>query len=323
MTKFDVFGIGNALMDILIKIDDDHLVEFDLKKGRSHLFEREEFEKMLKKLEEREHKLIPAGGTTNTIMGLANLGAQCVLCGKIGRDKHGDYYEDVIVKDDIKCNLVRCDKHGTGRIINLMTPDAERTFAVNLGASINLEKEEVINEDIKESQVFYFTGYEFSSFREIVNHCLFIAKQNGVKVAFDLADPGIVSKNLNDIKELLKSVDIVFMNESEAEALTGLIAEEAVKKIGEEVKVVVVKVGKEGSFVYGGGSVIKIEPYLKEAVDTTGAGDLYAAGFLYGILKGKSLELCGKYGSYMSSKVVGVIGGRLDCCVKKEVDSLV
>lgn len=322
MTKFDVFGIGNALMDILIKVDEGHLVEFDLKKGTSHLFEKEEFEEMLKKLSEREHKLIPAGGTTNTLMGIANLGGRCVLCGKIGKDKHGDYYEDMITKDNIKCNLVKCDVHGTGRIINLITPDAERTFAVNLGAAVNLQKEEVINEDIIDSKVFYFTGYEFESAKEAVRHALFIAQQNGVKVAFDLADPKLVSRNLDEIKELLKSCDIVFMNETEAEALTGLAAEKAASKIGEEVEIAVVKVGKEGSFVFGNSSVVKIEPYLKEAVDTTGAGDLYAAGFLYGFVNGKDLGLCGKYGSFMASKIVEVVGGRLDCSVKQEIDDL-
>ncbi|MBW2963523.1 adenosine kinase [Candidatus Woesearchaeota archaeon] len=322
MTKFDVFGIGNALMDVLIQVDNSHLEELDLEKGVFHLFDSEKIEKILERLKDKEHKLIPAGGTTNTIMGIANLGGRCVLCGKIGRDRHGDAYEEIIVKENIKSNLSRCDIDATGRNINLITPDAERTFAVNLGAAINKNKEDVFDQDIKNSKIFYFTGYEFESMKEVVLHALDVAKENGVKIAFDLADPKLVERNFEEIGLLLKSVDIVFMNEAEAEALTGLIADEAAAKIGEDVDIVVVKVCDKGSFVFSQGETFKIEPFLKKAVDTTGAGDLYAAGFLYGYVRGKPLDLCGKYGSYMASKIVEVIGAKLENSIKDEIDKL-
>lgn len=322
MKEFDVFGIGNALMDVLVQVDDNHLAEFNLKKGTFHLFENDEVEKILEKLKGRELKLIPAGGVCNTLMGIANLGGKCVLCGKIGKDDHGDVYEKIITEDKIKSGLARCVVNSTGRVINLITPDAERTFAVNLGACVGLEKHEVMHEDISKSKIFYFTGYEFEAARETVLHGLDIAKENGVKIAFDLADPELVKRNLDEIKLLLKSCDIVFMNETEALELTGLGAEDAVSVIGEDVDIAVVKIGSKGSFVFSQGEMHKIEPFLKKAVDTTGAGDLYAAGFLYGYVQDKPLFLCGKYGSFMASKIVSVIGGRLDCSVKEEIDKL-
>lgn len=322
MTEYDVFGIVNPLMDVLVKVDDSFLNEFDLEKGRLHLFDNEKAEKVLLRLKGKEQKLTPAGATTNTLMGMANLGAQCVLCGKLGRDSHGDVFEEIIIKDKIKSNLSRCDLSPTGRNINLITPDAERTFVVSLGAALNNKKENIFDEDIVNSKVFYFTGYEFESIKETVLHALDIAKENGVKVALDLADPGVVNRNLDEIKLLLKSVDIVFMNESEAEALTGLSAEDAVSVVGEDVDIAVVKVGSSGSYVFSSGELIKIEPYLQKAVDTTGAGDLYAAGFLFGYVRDKPLFLCGKYGSFMASKIVTQVGARLDSSVKEDLDKI-
>ncbi len=270
--------------------------------------------------------MTPAGGTTNTLMGIANLGGKCVLCGKIGKDSHGDFYEEIITKDNIKSNLARCEKHATGRFLNFITPDAERTFAVNLGAAINLKKPEIIEEDIKQSKILYVTGYEFEAAQDTVMHALDIAKANNIKIALDLADPELVKRNLEDIKALIRITDIVFMNETEATALTGLEPEQAVSEIGQENGkddgIVIVKIGKGGSFVHSNGTTTKIEPYLKDAVDTTGAGDLYAAGFLYGLVNEKPLELCGKYGSYMASKIVEIIGGRLENSVKEEIDVL-
>ena len=322
MAKFDVFGIGNALMDVLVKVDDSHLAEFNLKKGTFHLFDKDEMKKIIESVKNKEKKLVPAGSASNTIAGLATLGGKCVLCGKVGNDEYGGIYEEIIVKNGVKSNLSKCSKEITGQNINFITPDAERTFATILGASVNLEKHEVFHEDIANSKIFYFTGYEFESTKDIIIHGMDIAKENGVKIAFDLSDPRLVERNLEEIKLLLKSVDIVFMNESEALALTGLKAEDAASVVGEDVDIAVVKVGDKGSYISSQGQTIKIEPYLKKAVDTTGAGDWYAAGFLYGYVNDKPLELCGKYGSYAASKIVEVVGAKLENSIKDEIDSL-
>jgi sugar/nucleoside kinase (ribokinase family) len=320
--NFDVIGIGNALMDILIQADDSHLAELKLKKGTFNLLSKEKVDEMLKKLGHKVTKKVPAGGTTNTLMGISNLGGRCVLCGKVGNDAHGSLYAEMMKKESIKPNLARCSEHSTGRVLNLITPDAERTFAVNLGAAVNLQKHEIIDDDIKQSRILYLTGYEFESAKEAVLHAIAVAEANDVKIALDLADPELVKRNLAGIKELMKSADILFMNESEAKALTGLDAAEAAKEVGKQSGIVIVKIGSKGSFVHNKGKTLKIEPYLQKAIDTTGAGDLYAAGFLYGFVNGKELALCGKYGSYMASKIVQVIGAKLEGSAKEEIDSL-
>ena len=147
--EFDVVAVGNTLMDILIQVDENHLAEFNLKKGTFHLIDENQVNKIIERFKETKQTLTPAGAAANTVMGLANLGAKCLLIGRVGNDAHGDMYEEVVTKEKVISKIIRCNKSGTGRCFTFITSDAERTFAVNLGAAINLEKENVLEEDIK------------------------------------------------------------------------------------------------------------------------------------------------------------------------------
>jgi sugar/nucleoside kinase (ribokinase family) len=316
--EFDVFGFGNALVDILVQVDEAHIEEFNLTKGGFNLVEESRMKAILRGVKGRKKKIVPAGSCANTIFALAALGANVVLCGKIGDDKHGRLYEEIVLKDKVGSKLRKSPMYPTGTVVNLVTPDGERTFAVNLGAAMTLRKEELLDveSEVTRSEIFHTEGYvlENTRLREAAVHLIEVAKKGKVTISIDLSDPGIISRNLEAIREIVhKYADIVFLNEEEARTFTGNPDPEmAVREIAEMCGTAVVKLGANGSLVMerGSAAVLKIYPVKANAIDTTGAGDFYAAGFLYGLSKGKDLRTCGTIGSIIAAKVVEQIGAR-------------
>ncbi|MBS3175854.1 adenosine kinase [Candidatus Woesearchaeota archaeon] len=314
--ELDVISIENTLMDILIQVDDAHLAEFNLKKGSFHLIEEEKANQILQKFEHQKPKLTPAGSGANTIMGIANLGGKCILVGRVGKDPHGNMYEDIITKDKIHPRLIRCDKSGTGRCFSFITPDAERTFAVHLGAAVNLEKENILDEDIKKSKILHLTGYmlESPNLREIAVHAMEVAKENEVIISMDLADAHLIRRCKEDLWSMVKKyVNIIFVNEGEAEAFTDEKDPlDALKRLAAHCDIAIVKLGPKGSLIKSKNEIFHIQAYKTKVIDTTGAGDLYAAGFLWSYLQKKPLELCGKIGSFLAARVISQIGARIE-----------
>jgi sugar/nucleoside kinase (ribokinase family) len=323
--KYDIFGIGSALMDFLIEVEHDELIELNLKKGQFHLIDENQSKELLKKLEKYNVKTSPGGSSANTLYGAALLGSNVVFCGKVGKDKHGDIYEQKMVDGNVKPTLARAENI-TGHAITFITPDSERTFAVHLGAAVHLEKDDVFFEDLNQSRILHIEGYQLEdkNLRDVSLHAMQFAKKKGVKISIDLGDPGIVSRNKADIKKMVNEyADIVFANEEEANALTGLEPLEALKEIAQITDIAIVKVGKKGSYIKQGEKVYEIPPYEAKAVDTTGAGDMFAAGVLYGISQGRNLNISGRIGSYFAAKVVEKIGARLDKIEKREVEEVI
>jgi len=316
--KFDVFGIGNTLMDLMIQVDDEQLDELKLKKGVMHLLEEEKVEDIVKRF--THSKIVPSGATTNTLLGIGALGGKCILFGKVGKGIFGNLYEEIITKEGITSRLLRCDKSNTGKVLNFVTPDAERTFGVNLGAAVNIEDNSVLEKDLEESRYFYFTGYEMESVSGAVNDSLFYSKKHNVRIAMDLADPELVKRNKDSLKKIVRDhIDILFMNDAEAKSFTGLEPEEAAKSLRKYVRIAVVKIGKKGSIIMADEKIHRIGSFRTKAVDTTGAGDLYAAGFLYSIIRGKSIGEAGKIGSFMGSKIVQQMGAMMDEKIKNDI----
>lgn len=312
--KYDIFGIGSALMDFLIEVDNNELVELNLNKGQFHLIDEEHSKKLLKKIETYKVKTAPGGSSANTLYGVAILGGNVVFCGKVGKDKHGDIYEQKMIEGNVKPKLGRSEDI-TGHAITFITPDTERTFAVHLGASMQLQKEDVFFEDLEHSKILHIEGYQLEDpeLRQVSLHSMDFAKKHGIKISIDLGDPGVVSRNKADIKKMVKDyADIVFANEDEAKALTDLEPLEALNEISKVTDIAIVKIGKEGSFIKQGDTIYEIKGYKADAVDTTGAGDMFAAGVLYGITQDLDLKSAGHIGSYYASKVVEQIGARLD-----------
>ncbi|MBW2992669.1 adenosine kinase [Candidatus Woesearchaeota archaeon] len=311
--KYDVIGIGNALMDILVNVGHEQLLEMNLKKGVMTVFDAKEIEEIEKKLGGYV-KIAPGGSVANTMHGIAQLGGKVIFIGKVGHDEHGAIYEQKMVESGVKSKIVK-KKGTTGKVITFITPDTERTFATHLGIAIELEKEELFEEDIKDSTILHLEGYQLENpkLRRTLLHAMDIAKANNVKISIDLSDPSLVERNLSDFLDMVKTyADIVFANEEEAKVFTGEDVRDALDRIGEMCEIAVVKVGAKGSLVKKGDKVFEIEGFKVKTVDTTGAGDSYAAGFLYGLTNGMSLDKCGRIGSWIASKVVSQIGARVD-----------
>lgn len=326
---YDVIGLGNTIMDLLVEVKEHKLQEMNLHKGEFHLVDEQKSKELLEKinLSQCNIKIVPGGSSANTIRGIAMLGGKVILYGKVGKDKHGDTYVQEMKRQGVNLRIHQ-DSAATGNAITFITPDAERTFSVHLGAAIKLQKEDLLEEDIKRGKILHLEGYQIEGpTKETVLHAITLAKKHNTFISIDLADPGVIRRNKAFLQEVaLNYADIIFVNEMEAKEFTGVEEEEAARELGKQGKIVIVKLGKRGSLIYENGIINRIEPFPAKVVDTTGAGDCYAAGFLYAFCQGWSLEKAGKLGSLFAAKVVeqtGVVIRDSDCDdIKSEILNL-
>lgn len=324
--EYDILGIGNAIVDFLMEVTPEQLNEMKLTKGQFHLVEEDVFKRVMSLLDETKMKVVPGGSCANTIVGTAGMGAKAAFIGKVGNDKYGDLYETTMRNDLVSPILSRAEMI-TGSAICLVTPDAERTFVVHLGAATSMDEMEPSLDEIKKAKILHVEGYMLDSvaLRLVALKAMKIAKENGVKISIDLADPGVVKRNLLEIRKIVKDYgDIVFANEMEAESFTGMNAEKAVHDLadGHGVGIAIVKTGSKGSIIKQNGKITIVEGYKANAVDTTGAGDMYAAGVLYGISQGWELDKSGRLGSYLASKIVEQMGARAEFSLKDEISKM-
>jgi sugar/nucleoside kinase (ribokinase family) len=295
-----ILGIGNALVDVMTMLNDDSILEkFTLPKGSMQLVDKAKSKLVKSETVNFNRSLASGGSAANTIHGLAMLGVKAGFIGSIGKDELGDFFENDMKSAGISTMLSRRNSV-TGTAVALISPDSERTFATHLGAAVELKAADLDPE--------YFTGYDIL----VVEACK-IARNKKMKIAIDLASYNVVETHLNAFKEVVTNyADIVFSNAEEAKAFTGLDPETALFRLSELCEIAVIKVGAEGSWIKRGEEVIKIGTVPVYCKDTTGAGDLYASGFLYGIAHNESLENCGLYGAILSGKVIEIIGARMN-----------
>jgi sugar/nucleoside kinase (ribokinase family) len=320
--KYDVIGIGSPLLDFIFEVDERVLAEMDLKKGEMHLIDEEKSKEILRKFEKYQVKTAPGGSAANTLAGVGVLGGSAVFMGKIGKDKHGDFYEQRTGEEGIHSRLSKHDKAITGHAITFITPDSERTFATHLGASIHFRKEDVFEEDVKNSKILHIEGFQLEDpdLKATAVHAMKIAKENNVKVSIDLADPGLIGRTLKGLREIVKKyADIIFVNETEAEAFTGKKEEEALHAIYEMCEIAIVKLGGKGSLIKANDMIYRVPIHKVNVVNTNGAGDAYAAGILYSIANNIDMEKAGKIAAYISAKVVANTGARLDKNIKEDI----
>jgi len=309
----DVIGLGNMMMDFLVEVDDDRLLEFDLKKGEMHLVDHEKAKLILSNINHTE--TAPGGSAANTLRGVAFLGGKAILCGKVGNDPLGENLVQEIENHGVTTRISK-HHHTTGHSVSFITPDTERTMSTHLGAAIELSKEDILEEDIQNSKVLHLEGYQLEGpTKEVVLYAIELAKKHGTLVSIDLADPGLIRRNKELLQSLIRKVDIVFANEKEAKEFTGVEEVEAARELGKLVKIAIVKIGERGSLICSEGELVKVEGFPAKAVDTTGAGDTFAAGFLYGYCQGWSLAKAGKLGSLLAARIVEKIGVKV-----KELD---
>jgi sugar/nucleoside kinase (ribokinase family) len=308
MKTNDVIALGNALMDFVIEIDDEKFQQLNLNKGEMHLVDENKAKEVLKKIDSLQLQIqyAPGGSAANTLRSLSLLGASTILVGKIGQDKYGEMYQEEMNKVGVTPKFNHHAKQ-TGHAVTFITPDAQRTFSVCLGAAVELYKEDLNDEDITNSKILHVEGYQVEgNTRNTILHAMEIAKKSSTLVSIDLADPGVIRRNKEFLQELIeKYADIVFLNETEAEEFTSTSnQEEAVKQLGQQVKIAVVKLGEHGSLVVADNHFYKIPPFPANCIDTNGAGDTYASGFLYGYCQNWNIEKSGRLGSALAAKVV-------------------
>jgi sugar/nucleoside kinase (ribokinase family) len=307
-----ILGIGNALVDVMTIVPDDTcLTRFSLPKGSMTMVDAVRSGEIKQAINDLKKTLASGGSAGNTIYGLGVMGVHSSFIGKVGRDEFGNFYEKDMVDAGLTPVLMRAPQSPTGTAVALVTPDSERTFATHLGAATELSADDLNVSHFKGYNILYIEGYLIYNL-PLVERAFQIAKENHMCIALDLASFNVVNEMLPAFERIVTEyVDIVFANEEEARAFTGLGPVDALNEISKKCKIAVVKTGPDGSWIKRDNEVIKVDALKVKAVDTTGAGDLYAAGFLYGFSHGFSLDKCGLFGSILAGKVIEVIGARM------------
>lgn len=313
-TIYDVVGIGNAIVDVLAKVGDAFLTERDLQKGNMTLMDAASAGKIYTDvIPERQ---VSGGSAANTVAGLASLGADCAFIGKVHDDELGQLFTRDIGAVGIDCFTTPLTQGpATGRSVVLVTPDAQRSMFTYLGAARKLSEEDIDEKIISESKIVFIEGYlwdEPNAHASIKKACDLAAKYDR-DVAFSVSDVSSVTKHRQEILDFIHdNVRILFANEDELKALFDTSNfEDALDKIKPLVDIAAVTRDARGSVVVHGREKIFVEAEkMVNVVDTTGAGDLYAAGFLYGLIKGRSLGTCATIGGIAAAEIITHYGAR-------------
>ncbi|MCL2844755.1 MAG: adenosine kinase [Chitinivibrionia bacterium] len=311
MAKFAI-GVGSALMDIILLESDGFLADNKITKGGMTLVEADYADNLLAKTPNKPI-IAPGGSACNTIIGLGRLSGKAKFIGCCGVDELSEKYRNALAKNNVEAQLTATDKAATGRVVSVVTPDAQRSMLTYLGASGYTDPALFTPEIFAGASLVHIEGYLIFN-EKLLRAVLDAAKKAGLKISMDLASFNVVESNLDLVKSLVKEyVDIVLANEDEARAYSGTSDEKAALDIiAKDCEIAVVKVGKRGSFVKKDGIVYEIAPVGSEtAKDTTGAGDLWASGFLYGVINGLSMEKAGAIGSLCGYEVCRVFGAHI------------
>jgi sugar/nucleoside kinase (ribokinase family) len=307
-----VVGIGNALVDVMTIIENDDLLkQLGFPKGSMQLVDNELSNRIKTETKQFVESLKSGGSAANTIHGLGMLGVEVGFIGSVGKDKIGDIFESDMKSAGVRSYLMRRDQD-SGTAVAMITPDSERTFATHLGAAVEMESSDLFIGLFQGYDFLYLEGYLITNI-ELVKKACKLAKEAGLKIGIDLSSFNVVEAFREQFIEIVNDyVDVIFANEEEAKSFTGLEPEAALDKMAEKCEIVIVKVGKEGSLIKRGEETVRVGTIEVKSLDTTGAGDLYAAGFLYGLTKNMSLEICGTIGSLLAGNVIEVVGPKMD-----------
>ena len=315
MKKYDVFGVGNALVDIIVLLDDTFLKDNKLQKGVMTLIDETSQGSLLSSLHDYKKNLRSGGSAANTMIALSNSGGTGCYTGKVSHDTYGEFYKKDIEEAGIVFETKPDAEGHTGTCLILTTPDAERTMLTSLGISTTLKPSDIDVERLKVSKYSYIEGYlwDGDSTKKASELTMKLSKENGVKVAFTYSDPFCVNRTKDEFIQLTKDyVDVVFCNLEEAYALTGKDSpDSALQELAKLSSMCFMTAGKEGAYVLQNGKSILVPGFPVKPIDTTGAGDSFAAGVLYGLTHGYSPEKAARWGNYVASRVVQEIGPRL------------
>lgn len=306
-----IVGIGSALIDILMHEEDDFLEKTGAVKGGMKYVDREFIEQTLLQTSQKPI-IVPGGSACNTVVGIGQLGGEACFVGKSGSGHMARLFETDLKKNNVDPALFKSSSP-TGRVLSIITPDAQRSMFTFLGASSEIHPDEITEDCFKNAAIVHIEGYLLFN-EDLIMRALKAAKYVGALVSLDLASFTVVEQSKTVLKRIINDfVDILIANEDEAQAYTGCSDEnKAVCLMAENTHIAALKVGKQGSFIAHNGKTINIEPVGDgAAVDTTGAGDLWASGFLFGLVNDFSLEKCGKLGSACGYEVCQVVGANI------------
>ena len=320
--KYNVTGMGSSLLDFVVDTEQELLDELGLDKGTFSPVSLETSRGIMERLKDRTIKVVPGGATANTAAGVRSLGGRSAFMGMVGDDEHGRVYAEGMQNDGVDAHLSKHNQEGTGHAITFVTPDGERTFATHLGAATHFSEDNIDEDKITGSDYVHLEGFQLESpsSKRAIERAVEYAKKSGTKVSIDLSDPGVIDRHREHIEDMLRdSVDVVFVNEDESKALTGLDEEGALEYLGNLTSTAVVKLGERGSLVMHNGEKHTIEPTAVSMENTNGAGDMYAAGFLYGLSQGLDADMAGKLASYAAAQVVASPGARMERDLQGEI----
>ncbi|MCL2207760.1 MAG: adenosine kinase [Fibromonadales bacterium] len=301
-----VVGVGAALVDLIASVSEEWIVRQKKTKGGMNLMNWGEIGRILGNIERVE--TVPGGSASNTMIGLSRLGGLARFICKVGNDDLGDVYSLSLYRNMVE-GYIRKSSTPTGRVISAVTPDAQRTMFTYTGASAELLPSEIGDAPFSNADILYLEGY-LAYNPSLLLHCASVAKNIGLEVALDCGSFGVIQDCRFIIDKMVEdhSIDILIANEDEARILTSVEEELACMEMAKIAKIAIVKVGKKGSIICEKDKVLKVGTPNVKALDTTGAGDLWASGFLYGYSNGWPLEKCAELASATASEVIQVLG---------------
>lgn len=308
-----ILGIGNALTDMLVSLSsDDVLKQYQLAKGSMSLVDSQMQTDVLSSVAGCPYSLSLGGSAGNTIRAMARLGTEVGFIGKVGNDSTGDFYIQALRNVNVAPYILRSENQ-SGRCLSLVSPDGERTFVTHLGAALDLQAHDIDPMIFNGYDCLYVEGYLVQD-HDLIHNTMSKAKECGLKVAIDLASFNVVRENRAFLHNLVeKYVDIIFANEEETHEFSGLNdVMESLHYIGKMCELTIIKTGTKGAIIKRGNEVVEVGIMAAaKRVDTTGAGDFYAAGFLSALCEGMSLRQCGTIGAITAGKVIEVVGTTL------------
>jgi len=311
-----ILGIGNAIVDVFVKVNDNFLSENNLTKGSMKLIDKQEFENLKKTI--KVEKIEAGGSVANTMAGISYLGGNPSFIGKINADEFGNIYKKSLEKINVNFPYLEKDENlPTGASIIFITPDSERTMCTYLGISSQLSKNDISEDHIKNYELIFLEGYLWDKglSEEMFKHVIYLAKKNNVKIAMSLSDIFCVTRHReNFFKLLINDLNILIGNESEInELMQSINLLNSIKEIKKINKLIIITRSEAGSMAILNNEIINCESIkVKKIVDLTGAGDLFASGFFKEYLENSNIKKCLETGSELAAKIIQKIGARLN-----------
>ena len=313
--KYDIVGIGNAIVDLIAEVDDSYLEKNSINKGSMSLVDYDVANRIGDEVD--IVKTISGGSVANSIVCIAQQNLKTVFIGKVNQDELGEKFAKGLAEENVEFKITKslANKH-TARCIILVSPDAERTMNTYLGVSQELTEEDVDLNIIEESSILYLEGYlwDLDNAKKAIKKSISTAINSETKIAFSISDAFCVDRFREDFLDLVNNyADLIFANESEIKSLfeTSKL-EDAIRKCQETKKIFALTLGDKGAKIIYKNEIVDIKPeVIAKLVDTTGAGDLFAAGFLTEYIKTQDLEASGKQGVKMASIIIQQFGARI------------